>query len=136
MKIWAMMLSGALLWSATFFGSALGADVTKGEFGAAREEESVEKVERKPAAKSNARTYPFYGTLDSVDVKEKTVTLRGKKKNRVILFTSDTRVQKDGSYAKIHELTPGERVSGSVRKNADGKEEAVTIRSAVKKTGQ
>ena len=133
MKWRAMMLSGTLLWSAVFSWSAHGADVTKGEFGAARE---GEKAERKSEAKSSARTYPFYGTLDSVDVKEKTVTLKGKQKNRVILFTSDTRVQKDGASAKIQELVPGERVSGSVRKNAEGKEEALTIRSAPKKSAQ
>ena len=126
MKMWAMILGGALLWSAS------AADVRKGEFGAARE---GDKVERKSEAKSSAgRTYPFHGTLDSVDTKEKTVTLKGKQKNRVILFTSDTRVQKDGANAKIQELVPGERVSGSVRKNADGKEEALTIRSAPKKS--
>jgi hypothetical protein len=128
MKVGAIILGCALLWSAS------APDVTKGEFGAARE---GEKVERKSEAKSSAaRTYPFHGTLDSVDTKEKTVTLKGKEKNRVILFTSNTRVQKDGANAKIHELLPGERVSGSVRKNADGKEEALTIRTAPKKTAQ
>ena len=126
MKIRAMILSGTLVLCAA------AADVTKGEFGAAREGEQTEKAK----ARSNARTYPFYGTLDAVDEKKKTVTLKGKQKNRVILFTSGTRVQKDGTNAKIQELLPGERVSGSVRKNAEGKEEAVTIRSAPKKTAQ
>lgn len=129
-KIWAMVLGAAFLWSAD------AADVTKGEFGAARDGEKIDKVEQKPKAKNGARTYPFYGTLDSVDAKEKTVTLRGKAKNRVILLTSATRVQMNGANAKIEELVPGERVSGSVRKNAEGKEEAVTIRSAAQKTGQ
>ena len=128
MKVGAIILGGALLWS------AFAADVTKGEFGAARE---GEKVERKSEAKSSAaRTYPFHGTLDSVDTKEKTVTVKGKQKNRVILYTARTRVQKDGANAKIQELVPGERVSGSVRKNAEGKEEALTIRTAPKKTAQ
>ncbi len=130
MKVWMMMLSAAILWSVE------AADVTKGEFGAARDGEKVESVEPRAEAKNNARTYPFYGTLDSVNAKEQTVTLRGKKKNRVILYTSKTRVQKDGVYVKIEELVPGERVSGSVRKNADGKEEAVTIRSAPKKAAR
>ena len=127
--MWAIMVGAAVLWSAE------AADVTRGDFGAARNAEKVETVERQAEAKS-ARTYPFYGTLDSVDATGKTVTLRGKKKNRVILYTSATRVQKNGVKAKIQELAPGERVSGSVRKNADGKEEAVTIRSGAKKTAQ
>ena len=127
MRVWAIILSGA------FVLGAAAADVTKGEFSAARE---GDKLERKSEAKNTASRYPFYGTLDSVDVKNKTVTLKGKEKNRVILFTSATRVQKDGANAKIEELVPGERVSGSVRKNAEGKEEALTIRSAPKKSAQ
>src|SRR5688572_12185080 len=111
MKCGSIILGAALLWS------AYAADVRKGEFGAARDGDRVGKVERKSEAK-NTPTYPFYGTLDSVDPKEKTITLRGKKRNRVIVFTSETRVQKDGAYAKIEELVAGERVSGSVRKNA------------------
>jgi hypothetical protein len=108
------------------------ADVTKGGFGAAKESEPPKKAEQKPETANKTRSYPFYGTLDSVDVKEKTMTLRGKKKNRVILFTSKTRFTKDGAPANFQDGVAGERVSGSVRKNADGKEEAITIRFGTK----
>ncbi|MGZ8940149.1 MAG: hypothetical protein ACXW32_13140 [Limisphaerales bacterium] len=119
---------------------AWGADVQKGGFGAARGDEE-KKSERKTEGKSETGettakrvTYPFYGTLDSVDSSEKTVTLRGKKKNRVIMVTSETRIQKDGLSLK--EAAPGERVSGLVRKNAEGKEEAVSIRFGAKASGK
>ena len=105
------------------------ADVTKGEFGAEKEAKSVE---RKAGSSPKRTTYPFYGTLDSVDAKERTITLRGKKKNRVILFTSESRVFRNGTVASLADSIPGERVSGSVRKNAEGKEEALTIRLGAK----
>jgi hypothetical protein len=117
-----------LIFAFIFGFAAHSADVTKGNFGAAKEEQSNPKNERKSEAKPRAATYPFYGTLDSVDSKQKTITLRGKKKNRVIIVTEDTRVQKSGAAATIQDGTPGERVSGSVRKNAAGQEEAVTVR--------
>ena len=103
------------------------ADVTKGEFGAEKLP-SPKATERNSEARPKRTIYPFYGTLDSVDPKEKTITLRGKKKNRIILCTSESRVFRNGAVASLTDLVPGERVSGSVRKNAEGKEEALTIR--------
>ena len=108
--------------------SIQGADVTKGNFGAGKDAGAQPKTERKSEGKARTATYPFYGTLDSTDAKQKTITLRGKKKNRVILVTDDTRIQKIGASVTLQDGTPGERVSGSVRKNAAGQEEAVTIR--------
>lgn len=107
-------------------------DVTKGEFGAAKADEAPRKNSTTSDVKetnsaSKRSTYPFHGNLDSVDKNEKNLTLRGKKKNRVILLTSETRIQRDGVKAKLEDAKPGERVSGSVRKNAEGKEEAVTV---------
>jgi len=66
--------------------------------------------------------------LDSIDAEKKILTLRGKKKNRVIQLTAETRFQRDGAKAKLQDGKPGERVSGSVRKNPEGNEEAVTVR--------
>ena len=134
MKLLGLLLAGGMTLM------AWGADVTQGGFGAARENEG-KGVERKTERKNETgetttkrATYPFYGTLESVDSKEKTVTLRGKKKNRVIVFTSETRIQKDG--LSIQQAAPGERVSGLVRKNAEGKEEAVSIRFGAKRGGK
>src|SRR5688572_23599354 len=107
------------------------ADVTKGGFGAEREG-TAENSEHKSEATPKRSTYPFYGTLDSVDPKGKTITLRGKKKNRVIVYTSESRVFKNGVSATLADIAPGERVSGSVHKNAEGKEEALSVRFGAK----
>jgi hypothetical protein len=106
------------------------ADVTKGGFGAEKEESS--KATEHKEATPKRTTYPFYGTLESVDPKVKTITLRGKKKNRVILCTSESRIFRNGAAASLTDSVPGERVSGSIRKNAEGKEEALTIRFGAK----
>lgn len=123
----------AVLASGLFLTSSA-ADIIKGGFGAAKGEDAAQKTERKSDTKPKQRTYPFHGTLDSVDAKQKTLTLRGKKKNRIIIYTSDTRIFKSGASAKISDGTPGERVTGSVRKNAEGKEEAITIRFGTKES--
>jgi hypothetical protein len=122
MKIGAWLIIAASAITLSF------ADVTKGNFGAARPADPEPKQEREAEPKQKRTTYPFYGTLDSINTAEKSITLRGKKKNRVILVTSQTRIFKGNSRASIQSGTPGERVSGAVQKNADGKEEAVSIR--------
>lgn len=111
------------------------ADVTQGGFGAAKNSEE-EKSSSRSAPESKRATYPFYGTLDSVDAAEKVITLRGKKKNRTIRLTAETRIQKNGAEAKLTDAAAGERVSGSVRKNADGLEEAVSVRFGEKKASK
>lgn len=111
-----MKLVFAMLLSATIF---LGADIKKGEFGAAAPDSAT-----KPA-KPKQNSYPYYGELESHN--KQSITLKGKKKPRVILITPETRVLRNGSTARLTDAAPGERVSGSVRKNAEGKEEAATI---------
>ena len=117
----------AALVSAVLF-SAAAADVTKGGFGAAKDGAPKKTEERQTEQKPKRTSYPFYGTLDSVNVKEKIITLRGKEKNRVIAYGSDTRILRNNAPAKVGEAQPGERVSGSVQKDASGKELALTIR--------
>lgn len=125
----------AWLITAGCFISCMATDVTKGNLGAARPDEPAPKVEQSGEAKEKRPSYPFYGTLDSVNPAEKTITLKGKKKNRVILVTKDTRILKGNKSAKVQDGISGERVSGSVRKNSEGREEAITIRFGPKPTG-
>lgn len=94
-------------------------DVQSGNFGA-----------EAPGAKTKSsshvrRSYPFSGEIESHD--KKMITLKGKKKNRVILLTAETRFVKNGAPAKPEDLTKGAQVGGSVRKNAEGKEEALQV---------
>jgi hypothetical protein len=97
-------------------------DVKDGNFGAERPG-TTQTAKSAPHARRTS--YPFFGELEPHDAKS--LTLKGKKKARVLLVTSDTRVLKNGATAKLSDATVGERVSGSARKNAEGKEEAVTI---------
>jgi hypothetical protein len=115
-QVWIMIaLSGSLL------SSALAADIHQGNFGA----ELSSKPKKPSSAPAKRNNYPFSGELDSHDAKS--ITLKGKRKSRVLLVTPDTRVLKNGSKAKLADAAIGERVSGSARKNGEGKEEAVTI---------
>jgi hypothetical protein len=93
-------------------------DVEKGNFGA----DISGPAKAKPAAKAKRNSYPFSGEIDSYD--GKSLTLKGKKKPRILLLTPETRVLKDGVNAKLKD---GEYVSGSARKNTEGKEEAITV---------
>jgi hypothetical protein len=93
-------------------------DVQKGNFGA----EISGPSKTTAPAKAKRNSYPFSGEIETYD--GKTLTLKGKKKARLLLITPETRVRKDGAPAKLKD---GEFVSGSARKNNDGKEEAVTV---------
>ena len=93
-------------------------DVEKGNFGA----DIPSATKAKTANKAKRNSYPFSGEIESHD--RKSLTLKGKKKSRVLLLTAETRVLKDGANAKLKE---GECVSGSARKNREGKEEALTV---------
>src|ERR1043165_8192936 len=104
----------------TFTAQAL--DVTNGNFKAAAPatEKPAPKSSTKQKSAAKARsTYPFYGALASADASS--IILKGKIKNRPILVNSETRIERNGASATLADVTAGERVSGTVRKNADGK---------------
>jgi hypothetical protein len=98
--------------------SLVASDVEKGNFRAGIPGAS----KTKPSTHGKRKSYPFSGEVETHD--GKSLTLKGKKKARVLLLTAETRVLKDSS---ITQLKDGEYVSGSARKNAEGQEEAVTV---------
>jgi hypothetical protein len=106
--------------------AAASADVTKGGFGAQKPDATEPPSESAPETKRNS--YPFHGTLASIDLDGKKLTLEGKKKPRIILFTAETRFFRNGAKTKISEVKAGERITGTVRKNDAGEEVAVTVR--------
>jgi hypothetical protein len=112
--------------------SAAAADVTKGEFGAnasgpvAAEPKGDSTTGNPKQTKRNS--YPFHGTLASVDSSAKSLTLAGKQKPRVILITTETRFFRNGAKVKWADAVAGERVTGTVQKNSAGQEEAITVR--------
>ena len=99
---------------------------------------TAQAADTKPAAAPEkgkdapARPYPFSGKADKVDAAAKSFAIIGKEKSRTILTTDMTKVTKAGQPAKFADLKDGEEVGGTVRKNKDGKEEAVTLRIGAK----
>lgn len=86
-----------------------------------------------PASKSTKReTYPFRGVVASVDPPAHTVTLEGRNSSRVIAVTPETNLTREGSPTTLEDVKTGERVGGMVKKNPDGREEAVLLRVGLK----
>ena len=111
------------LWFAVLFGWALqlaASDVTQGDFGAA-----APPAKQQSPSKSKRNNYPFSGELESYS--SASISLKGKRKPRILLLTPETRIQRNGVAASLKQLQAGDRVSGTARKNADSKEEALTV---------
>ena len=64
------------------------------------------------AKKPSGSTYPFRGTVESVSVGARTITLEGKKAERVLHVTTETTLEKDGKPAKLEEGAPGDYAKG------------------------
>jgi hypothetical protein len=72
--------------------------------------------------KTSSHSYPFRGTVDSVDSSAKTITLDGKKSERVLHVTDDSLLEKDGKPAKLDEIASGDYAKGLLSKQ-DGSRE-------------
>jgi hypothetical protein len=107
--------------------SSRGAELIDGNFGAARPSTPGTPIKRKETPKTGAKSYPYSGTLESVDPNGKFITLKGKSKNRQILVNAETRYSKNDRAATLNEGAPGTRVTGSVKKNESGQEEAISV---------
>ncbi len=80
------------------------------------------------AAPKKVRAIPFHGKLEAVDNTAKTITV-GK---TTINVTSDTKIMKSGKPATLADGTVGDDVAGSYRKDAEGKNNAVSLRFGAK----
>ena len=77
--------------------------------------------------KPKREDFPFHGKVASVDKAASTVTLEGKDHTRVLQVAATTKITKDGKPATLADVTVGEKVTGSCKKTADGKEEALSL---------
>ena len=77
-------------------------------------------------------TLPFHGDLASVDTNAMTFVV-GK---RTFQVTSDTKITKDDKPAVLADGVAGQTVSGSYKKNDDGKLDAVTVHFGGKAAGK
>lgn len=73
-------------------------------------------------------TYPFRGKVASFDAGTQALKLEGKTNQRVVHLTTQTRLTKLGQPAVAEDLKAGEEVGGTLRKNPEGREEALLIR--------
>jgi len=78
---------------------------------------------KKPGAAPSA-TLSFHGILTAVDTNAMTLTIE----KRTFEMTSETIVTKDDKPAMLAEGAAGDQVSGTYKKNAEGKLDAVTVR--------
>jgi hypothetical protein len=83
-----------------------------------------------PAASTTAtkfpKRYPYHANVAAVDANAKTITLDGKKKQRVLHVTPATRILKDKKPVAIETIKVGEYITGSVV-DTDGRLEPTTV---------
>jgi hypothetical protein len=89
-------------------------------------------TETAPAKKHHNGTPPFHGKLEAVDTNAMTLTV-GK---RTFSVTSATTITKDGKPAMLADGVTGESVSGTYKKTADGKMDALTVHFGDKTGGK
>lgn len=110
-----------------------GSEITNGNFGAARTPVVPRSGSKTRSENRNGvKSYPYYGTLDSVDPAGKFLLLKGKSKSRQILISPETKIWKEDQKALLKDGQPGNYVSGSVHKTPEGREEAGSVRFAEK----
>lgn len=74
---------------------------------------------KKGATRSNV---PFRGHVGSVDASAGTVTLSGKKKDRVLHVNDESLLERAGKPAAIGDIRPGDFARGLIVRETDGKE--------------
>jgi hypothetical protein len=82
-----------------------------------------------PAPRPKRETYPFRGTVGSVDPAAMTLVLEGKQSKRIVQLTARTRIEKDGATTPLESVKAGDVVGGTLRKTPEGREEAILVRT-------
>ncbi len=85
-------------------------------------------TETTPAKKKNADVTPYHGKVMAVDATASTITVGEDK----LTVTTETKISKDGAKSKLADILVGDKVSGSYKKGADGKLNAVSIHDGKK----
>jgi hypothetical protein len=88
--------------------------------------------EKTPPAKKHAGVLPFRGNLTSVDTNAMTFVVG----TRTFQVTSNTKITKDDKPAVLADGATGQPVSGSYKKNDEGKLDAVTVHFGGKVAGK
>lgn len=72
------------------------------------------------------KRYPYHANVAAVDPAAKTITLSGKKKQRVLFVTPTTRILKDKKPVALETIKVGEYITGSLV-DTDGRLEPTTV---------
>ena len=75
-------------------------------------------------AKPKRTTYPFFGTVASVDASAKTISLKKKEGERVLHTDAKTTLEMDGKPATLADIKAGNYLHGTLHKDA-AKEEFI-----------
>ena len=75
-----------------------------------------------------SRPTPYTGRILSIDPDSRTVTLSGKKPNRILIVTARSKIIKDGAPATLKDAKVGDEIGGQLRTFPDGRHEAVSLR--------
>lgn len=105
------------------------------------QDDAAGAAEKKPALKGEKKekhpgALPYSGAISAMDKDAKTITLKGKEKERVITLNDETKITKDGAAATWDDLKAGEMVRGQVMKSEDGKEVAKSVMLGEKAKGE
>lgn len=90
----------------------------------------IKTAPAKPAAAASAnkfpKRYPYHANVSAIDLSAKTITLDGKKKQRVLYITPTTRILKDKKPVALETIKVGDYVTGSLV-DSDGRLEPTTV---------
>jgi hypothetical protein len=85
------------------------------------------KVAAGPVTASKApKRYPYHANVAAIDTTKSTITLVGKKKQRVLNITPTTRILKDKKPVALETIKVGEYITGSLV-DTDGRLEPTTV---------
>ncbi|MDB6059304.1 MAG: hypothetical protein JWO95_3148, partial [Verrucomicrobiales bacterium] len=94
---------------------------------AADQKQTTARVSAGPVTAVRApKRYPYHANVAAIDLVKNTITLDGKKKQRVLNITPTTRVLKDKKPVALDTIKVGEYITGSLV-DIDGRLEPTTV---------
>lgn len=93
---------------------------------AADQQTTTAKPSARAAAHKPVKRYPYHANVAAVDTTAKTLTLDGKKSQRVLHVTPTTRILKDKKPVALETINVGDYITGSLV-DTDGRLEPTTV---------
>lgn len=77
-------------------------------------------------------TFPFRGRIAQVDTSQRTLTLEGKEKQRLIQVPETAKITRDGRAAALTDAVAGDEVGGLLKLDEAGRQTVVSMRLGAK----